>query len=196
MDARILRLNMAGQAVQWLHWKEAIGLYARGVVGWSLGGEVRKAHGGRSRLTGAQSVISLPAIVACEGRVLGRFRVNPALTNLGLFARDNYQCLYCGESFESSQLSRDHVFPRSRGGLDKWENVVAACKRCNQRKGDALLSELSMELLALPYRPNRAEYLALMNNARIRGDQMEYLRPQFCRYSPKEPQTNATRYAH
>jgi 5-methylcytosine-specific restriction endonuclease McrA len=57
--------------------------------------------------------------------------------------------------------------------------VVAACKRCNSHKGDKLLKDISMDLLALPYRPNTAEYLALINNKRLRGDQAEYLRPQF-----------------
>jgi hypothetical protein len=186
MESKILRLNLAGQPIEWLSWKECVNLYARELVTWSLGGVVRRAHGGRSRLTGEQTFIDLPAIVACDGERIAPMRIDPPLTNPGLFFRDNCQCLYCGEYFPFSELSRDHVYPTSRGGLDKWENVVAACKRCNQRKGHALLSELRMELLALPYRPNPYEYLALINSDRIRGDQMEYLRPQFSRYKARE----------
>jgi hypothetical protein len=52
------------------------------------------------------------------------------------------------------------VVPRSRGGADVWENVVAACRRCNHYKGDRHLRELGLELRALPYVPNFAEYLA------------------------------------
>lgn len=183
MEARILRLNMAGHPIEWLHWKEAVCLYARGLVSWSLGGTVRKVCGGRSRITGEQSIIQLPAIMACNGSRVARIRENPALTNSALFARDNHQCMYCGRYFFVRDLSRDHVVPSSRGGVDKWENVVAACKRCNQYKGNALLTEMDMQLIALPYRPNPSEYLALINSDRIRGDQMEYLRPQFRRYS-------------
>jgi len=84
-------------------------------------------------------------------------------------------------SVTEDYLSRDHVHPISRGGRDRWNNVVAACKRCNQHKGNRLLSETGMELLALPFCPNTAEYLALINSDRIRGDQMEFLRPQFSR---------------
>ena len=62
-------------------------------------------------------------------------------------------------------------------------NVVSACRRCNQFKGNKLLSEINMELLALPYTPNHAEYLALINSHRIRADQMEFLRPSFSRQS-------------
>ncbi|WNO11744.1 HNH endonuclease [Teredinibacter sp. KSP-S5-2] len=183
MEARILRLNMAGQPIEWINWKEATCLFARDLVAWTMGGVVKKAHGGFSRITGQRTIIELPAIMACDGEKLAPVKTNPPLSNPALFYRDNCQCLYCGNHFDFSQLSRDHVHPSSRGGEDKWENVVAACKRCNQHKGNFLLSEIGMDLLALPYRPNPAEYLALINNARIRGDQMEYLRPAFKRYS-------------
>lgn len=179
MEARILRLNLAGQPIEWLHWQEAVCLYARDLVTWSLGGVVRQVCGGRSRLTGLTSRVELPAIIACGGSRLAPLRTNPPLTNQALFRRDDYHCLYCGKIFGYMSLSRDHVHPTSRGGQDRWENVVAACKRCNQYKSNYLLDELNLSLIALPYRPNNAEYLALCNNDRIRGDQMEYLRPQF-----------------
>ena len=182
MEPKILRLNMAGQPIEWLTWKECVSLYAREIVVWSLGGIVRRAHGGKSRISGLQTYIDLPAIVACDGEKIAPVRQDPPLTNTGLFNRDNHQCLYCGNYFLFSELSRDHVFPSSKGGQDRWENVVAACKRCNQHKGDSLLEDINMELIALPYRPNPYEYLALINSARIRSDQMEYLSPQFSRY--------------
>lgn len=182
MEARILRLNLAGQPIEWLNWRQGVCLYARNLVSWTLGGVVRQVKGGRSRVSGLQSAIKLPAIMACGGERLTPIRLQPPLTNTALFHRDNFQCLYCGDYFVAQNLSRDHVQPTSRGGEDKWENVVASCKRCNQRKGNSLLSELDMPLIALPFRPNPYEYLALINSHRIRGDQIEYLRPQFSRY--------------
>ncbi len=182
VEARILRLNIAGQPIEWLHWQDGVTLYARGLVEWSLGGIVKKVRGGKSRMTGLDSSLSLPAIMACNGQRMTKMRVDPPLTNSALFYRDNCQCLYCGQYFTFAELSRDHVHPSSKGGKDCWENVVAACKRCNQFKGDRLLKETSIELLALPYRPNPYEYMALTNSKRIRGDQYEYLRPQFSRY--------------
>lgn len=187
MEPRILRLNMAGQPIEWLTWKESVCMYSRGLVAWSLGGVVRMVKGGKSRISGKQSILHVPSIIACDGERLAPMRTHPPLTNLSLFQRDNFQCMYCGFHFGVEQLSRDHVHPLSRNGQDKWENVVAACKRCNQRKGNFLLSEIHMPLLALPYRPNPYEYLALINSQRIRGDQMEYLRPQFNRYSVPDP---------
>ncbi len=179
MDARILRLNLSGQPLEWLDWQTTVCLYARDLVCWSLGGMVRRVRGGCSRTSGLSTMIELPAIIACYGDSHVRYQYTPPLSNMALFARDNYQCLYCGHYYATQQLSRDHVHPRSRGGLDRWENVVAACRRCNSRKGNQLLSELPMELLALPYRPNPAEYLAMINSKRMNGDQAEYLRPQF-----------------
>lgn len=188
MEPRVLRLNIAGQPIEWLTWREGVCLYSRGLVSWTLGGVVRLVRGGRSRFTGQRTIIELPAIIACDGERMTPVRRDPPLTNMALFHRDDFQCLYCGEYFVAEALSRDHVIPTSRGGTDRWENVVAACKRCNQRKGNALLDEIDMSLIALPYRPNPYEYLALINSHRIRGDQMEYLQPQFNRYmGPKRP---------
>lgn len=183
MEPRILRLNVAGQPIEWLNWRQGVCLYARDLVSWTLGGVVREVKGGKSRMSGRRSFIRLPSIIACGGERLTPIRLQPPLTNTALFHRDNFQCMYCGDYFSADDLSRDHVHPTSRGGHDKWENVVASCKRCNQRKGSYLLSEINMPLQALPYRPNPYEYLALINSHRIRGDQMEYLRPQFRRYN-------------
>ena len=179
MDARILRLNLAGQPLEWLHWREVVSLYARDLVVWSLGGEVRRVCGGRSRFTGLNTRLSLPAIVACGGEKLAPIRSRPPLTNRGLLLRDGCRCLYCGRIGLPPLLTRDHVHPVSRGGEDKWENVVACCARCNQRKAAWLLSEIDMPLLALPYCPNPYEYMALINSHRIREDQVAYLAPQF-----------------
>jgi len=180
MSAKILRLNLAGQPIEWINWQSAVCLYARDLVAWSLGDVVQKVRGGHSRITGRQSVIDLPCIMACGGERLAHPRTRFPLNNDALFARDNYLCMYCAQSMSGSEkLTRDHVVPLSRRGRDRWENVVAACRRCNQRKANHLLEEIGMELVALPYRPNNAEYLALINSRRILGDQMGFLSSQF-----------------
>jgi 5-methylcytosine-specific restriction endonuclease McrA len=179
MSVRILRLNTAGLPVEWLSWQEAVCLHARELVSWTFGEEVMAVHGGHSRLTGEQTIVTLNSIIACKGKVFSNSRKEPPLTNRALFRRDQNVCLYCGNHFAEVQLSRDHVLPISRGGLDVWTNVVTACKRCNARKGSLLPDECHMELLALPYLPNHAEYLALSHSGRILGDQMAFLRKQF-----------------
>ena len=78
-----------------------------------------------------------------------------------LFARDKSCCQYCGQNRPSSQLSFDHVIPRSRGGKTTWENVVCCCLRCNSRKSDRLPEEAGMKLLRLPARPRQNPLLSV-----------------------------------
>ena len=72
-----------------------------------------------------------------------------ALTKRAIFARDHYRCQYCGASAENV----DHVVPKSRGGPHSWDNVVAACRSCNSRKRDRLLSETNFVLRTEPRAP-------------------------------------------
>jgi 5-methylcytosine-specific restriction endonuclease McrA len=183
VNPKILRLNAAGQPIEWIEWQEAVCLYARELVLWSLGDVVQRVTGGISRLSGKRSQVSLPSIIACGGEHLARPRMNYPLSNPALFARDAHTCMYCAKKFPANLLTRDHIVPISRGGKDRWANVVAACRRCNQHKANFMLEEINMELVALPYRPNNAEYLALINSRRILGDQMDFLRAQFSRNS-------------
>jgi 5-methylcytosine-specific restriction endonuclease McrA len=183
MAERILRLDIAGKPVEWLDWQSAACLYARGLVTWTLGDVIYRIRGGISRLTGTRSEMQLHSIIACDGMINPNPRSVPPLTNRALFRRDQHLCLYCGKPFSDAVLTRDHIEPTSRGGRDDWLNVVAACRRCNQHKGSRSPEECGMELLALPYIPNMAEYLALINSHRIRGDQMEFLQSQFGRDS-------------
>ncbi len=70
-----------------------------------------------------------------------------------LFARDGYQCQYCGKTLPPSQLSMDHVVPRSRGGKTSWDNIVCSCVNCNTRKGGRTPSEARMNLICKPKQP-------------------------------------------
>jgi len=180
---RILRVNVAGQPVEWLSWQEAACLYSRDLVVWTYGDHVLRIRGGYSRIRQRRSELDLHSIIACDGQVVHPGRNTPPLTNQALFRRDRNICLYCGQGHQDRDLTRDHVVPRSRGGSDRWDNVVAACKRCNHHKGNRLLEEITLQLQALPYTPNFAEYLALINSGRILGDQMAFLKAQFGRDS-------------
>ena len=78
-----------------------------------------------------------------------------------LFARDANHCQYCGKVFPTSELSLDHVVPRSRGGDTSWENIVCACVNCNVRKGGRTPQEAHMKLIRAPIKPKRSPLLSV-----------------------------------
>jgi 5-methylcytosine-specific restriction endonuclease McrA len=69
------------------------------------------------------------------------------VTKKNIYLRDNHTCQYCSRKFHGSELTLDHVLPRSRGGRNTWENLVTACKKCNQAKDDRTPDEAGMKLL-------------------------------------------------
>lgn len=176
MNAKILRLNKAGTPIDWITREEAATLVVKDQMVWALGEHAFEIRGGINRL-GQQSVLSLPSILASDGSVKLNDFV-PPLINGYLFRRDQYLCMYCGGEFGADNLSRDHILPVSRSGTDSWTNVVTACKRCNHRKANHTPEEAGMELLAVPFVPNRHEFFYLANK-NILADQMEFLKSQF-----------------
>jgi 5-methylcytosine-specific restriction endonuclease McrA len=73
------------------------------------------------------------------------------LTRREVFARDRHTCQYCGKA--GRELTLDHVVPKHRGGRHEWENLVAACRACNHRKGSKTLTESRMSLMREPRAP-------------------------------------------
>jgi 5-methylcytosine-specific restriction endonuclease McrA len=88
-------------------------------------------------------------------------RVEVKLNRRNLFARDQNRCQYCGKKFPTSELSVDHVVPRTQGGQTVWENLVCACVRCNVRKGGRTPAQANMRLVAPPRRPRRSPILTV-----------------------------------
>lgn len=173
MIPSILKLDAGGLPVSWIRWQTAVTLYARNRVCWEAGEERFLVRGGFNA-AGNRSAVEIGSIIAVADRSR-RFEGNaPLLTNRTLFQRDRNLCLYCGDQFHTSELTRDHIIPASRGGASVWENCVTACRHCNQRKDDRTPEEAGMKLLAVPYIPNLAEYL-ILSNRRILADQMEFL---------------------
>ena len=175
---RVLSLDSTGRILDWMSWQDAVCLYVRGAVAWTLGETCLTIHGGINRSLGRQSVIELHPIVASTGHArAGAIDPAPALTNAALFARDRMLCLYCGHHFSRGELTRDHVLPLSKGGRDTWVNVVTACWCCNVKKGSRTPQQAGMPLIAVPYRPSWVEHL-ILSNRNILADQMTFLKAQ------------------
>ncbi|MFM1996433.1 MAG: hypothetical protein RLZZ111_820 [Planctomycetota bacterium] len=96
-------------------------------------------------------------LVACDRGPRQGLRFN----RRNVFARDGNQCQYCGQHFPTSELSLDHVVPRSRGGTTSWENIVCACVACNVRKGGRTPPEARMNLVRHPVKPKRSPLLSI-----------------------------------
>ncbi|MBI2237785.1 MAG: HNH endonuclease [Actinobacteria bacterium] len=101
--------------------------------------------------------IEAPSVVRLRYFVKVPYRAQAALTRRAVFARDDWRCQYCGESAENL----DHVVPRSRGGAHTWDNVVAACRRCNSRKENRLPGEVGLRLHRRPFVPSNGFRLSL-----------------------------------
>ncbi len=77
-------------------------------------------------------------------------RQTRAVSRKGILLRDGNTCQYCNHTFPAKTLTMDHVFPKSRGGEPTWENLVACCFECNNRKGDRTPQEAGMQLARRP----------------------------------------------
>jgi 5-methylcytosine-specific restriction endonuclease McrA len=183
----VLRTDVAGMPLEWIDYRVAATLYHSGQVAYACGSPLYRIRGGYSAKSGARSIIEVNSIIATEGdtRTLerNRERYTPPLNNRTLFKRDGNICMYCGLQFRTSELTRDHITPISRGGRDAWTNVVTACRRCNNHKGGRTPEEARVQLVAVPFTPTYAEYIYLKGR-KVLADQMEYLLTHFPRTSP------------
>jgi 5-methylcytosine-specific restriction endonuclease McrA len=101
--------------------------------------------------------LEAPSIVRLRRFVRVPYRPRAPLTRRAVFARDEWTCQYCGATAENL----DHVIPRSRGGEHVWENVAAACRRCNAKKENHLLAEVGLSLARRPFAPSDGFRLSL-----------------------------------
>ena len=103
-------------------------------------------------ITSPSLAMNLPSVIALKE--YAPQNRNPAFTRFNVFLRDRFSCQYCGRGFSASELTFDHVVPRSRGGRTSWSNVVAACGPCNLRKANKLPHQCHMHPLTKPIAPN------------------------------------------
>jgi len=106
---------------------------------------------GEGALRSTSTAVPVPSVIRLRTFVKVPYHRRVPLNRRAIFARDGGKCQYCGVGAENI----DHVVPRSRGGTHTWENVVAACRRCNTRKGNRLPQEAGMALRREPRAPRR-----------------------------------------
>src|SRR5690606_24638813 len=114
---------------------------------------VKPANG--YKLRSVTQSFPMPSVIRLNRYVNAPYK-GVTLTRQNIFKRDNFECQYCGTRRD---LTIDHVFPRGRGGMDTWMNLVTACKKCNAKKGDYTPEEAQMPLKRKPYKPSYAIFL-------------------------------------
>ena len=101
--------------------------------------------------------VPIPSVIRLKYFVKVPYRARASLSRRAVFVRDSFQCQYCAGPAENV----DHVIPRSRGGTHTWENVVAACRRCNTRKENRLPAEAGMHLRSRPTAPRETVWITV-----------------------------------
>ena len=94
-------------------------------------------------------VIDAPSVIKLRRYVKVRLDRRTPLNRRAVFLRDDHACQYCGRPAENL----DHVVPRAQGGTHTWDNVVAACRRCNTRKGGRTPEQAGLSLVRVPHPP-------------------------------------------
>jgi 5-methylcytosine-specific restriction endonuclease McrA len=117
---------------------------------------VTVAHGG-GEWHSARTSLPIPSVVRLTHFVRVPYRTHVGMSRRAIFARDGNRCVYCHGPAETI----DHVIPRSRGGRHAWDNVVAACARCNHHKGDKTVAEMGWRLAIPPAAPKGTAWRVL-----------------------------------
>ena len=180
----VLVVDKGGMPKDWVNFEVAACYYAKEKVIWEIGSRIKTLLGGFNHI-GEQSKIDISSIIGVSGPLLGdRFYEKQTVfaDRMTLYSRDQHICAYCGGEFSSSQLTIDHVLPKSRGGSNQWTNCVTACRPCNHRKGWKTPEEAKMYLLYVPYAPTVHERI-LLKNRKVLGCQMEYLKASIPKHS-------------
>src|SRR5919109_239959 len=141
LHAPVLVLNASYEPINVCAARRAIVLVLKGVAM----AEEENGH----YLHAARLAFRVPSVI----RLLEYRRIphqTRALSRKNILLRDRNTCQYCGEVLPSSELTLDHVVPRSRGGSSTWENLVGCCHPCNRRKGNQLPGEAGMHLMREP----------------------------------------------
>ncbi|MEP6765613.1 MAG: HNH endonuclease, partial [Gemmatimonadaceae bacterium] len=151
MINRCLALNASYEPLTMVPLRRALRLVIDGKA------EIVEAEGERP-VRSEHRAFPRPAVIRLTRFVHVPRRFRRQVTNTFLFARDDYQCQYCGRKSNElkmrESLTRDHLIPISRGGLNAWSNVVTACSSCNTRKANRLPDEIGMHPLHAPVEPH------------------------------------------
>jgi 5-methylcytosine-specific restriction endonuclease McrA len=142
-----LVLNASFEPLHVVSWQRALQLLFQG--------KVEVVEESEHEVRTVRFTIKVPAVLRLLNYVpLKTKKQIVRFSRSNIFIRDQNVCQYCGNKFGKAQLTLDHVIPIVQGGKKSWENIVTACKPCNQRKGGRTPNQASMQLIGRPKRPS------------------------------------------
>jgi hypothetical protein len=177
--SKVLVIDQGGMPKQWASYQEAIMYVAKELVVWTPPtATTETVYGGTNAESGLLSSIDISSIMAVRGpmqaKLLNMAKHTPRVSNRALFERDHNRCAYCGNYFDTEELTRDHITPKKSGGKNTWMNLITACKPCNGRKADRTPEKANMYMRYKPYMPSQLEYL-WFGNRHMTEEQQEYM---------------------
>lgn len=140
-------------------WQKALILWLQGKV------DILEYH--EVHVRSASQSFQLPSVLRLRKFIHRKYAQQVRFSRPNIYLRDDHTCQYCAKKFPTKELTLDHVMPVSRGGQHTWDNVVAACGKCNNKKGNRTPSEARMPLLRTPAKPKWLPYneLGLKKNS-------------------------------
>lgn len=141
MNGRVLVLNASFEPINVCTVRRAVVMIFKGVA------RVEEHNG--HVLHSAKQSIRAPSVIRLTEYIHIPFK-HRSLSRKNILLRDHSTCQYCAKQLPPSELTLDHIHPRSRGGDSTWDNLVACCKRCNHRKGNRTPEEAAMHLIRRP----------------------------------------------
>ena len=141
----VLKLDSAFKPIEIISWEEAF------LLTW-----LKKAYAveySDKWVHSAKKTFQIPSVIVLFRYIDEKFFKLPC-TRKNILIRDENRCQYCAKCFRDGDLTVDHVLPKSKGGISSWNNVVAACKPCNQKKRDFLVENAPVSLIRLPKKPS------------------------------------------
>lgn len=154
MSFRCIKLNVAWEPIEILEWHDIFDLV---YIPDRVKADIHWTYPDEYKIRSQYCSWNYPSIIVLRNHVKRRpeRNVNPSVK--AILMRDMYTCQYCGEKLTNANGTRDHVIPKSKGGKNSWANLVACCKRCQEKKADRHPSECNMFPTNTPKAPLLSE---------------------------------------
>lgn len=177
MHGEVLVLNSAYMPINLIKWQEAVCLWITNKAEIISSYEDKLLNTGKTFIKRMEkewkssyddkfetwdSAMNMPSVIRLYEFVHPKKNIKfyKPFTRANLLERDGKKCQYCGKPLTLSKMTFDHIVPKCKNGLTKWENIVCCCLKCNSLKGGRTPEEAGMQLISKPYAPKIADSYA------------------------------------